>query len=756
MAGNIREFDMPGSDVFSPSDRPSAFEASTAAGAAEVGRSLASDIGGGIAKLGSAAQGIYDRAIVRPELSRLALEQSGLVAAATKSWQDFVRTADPNDASAADTWQQKYLEPMLETFGQHASTEAGQAYVDKATDALRQHFTMSTLADTASRSADALKQNEYNTLTNLSSALQSDPTKFGFVMDEYDRSFAEALKNSAVAPDVASQMQLEHERNGKILAAASLKGLADNYPAQFQEDLAKGVFDKTYGKFLDAPDTSGTGSLRDTMMAYAGKILRSENTTQNAERAAAARVSKEKGYQYELSITDPNTGVMNPNVDRKKLVGDITNDPDMSAEDKINTIKRIITTKPPAAKSTEGYENDLLKRIGTDNPPTVDEIRNSINNPDPNGRTLTNADGNFVMAQLLLRKQDPARAQAVASARAQAEGIYSPTDQFDAAQVRRDRSYKAWFTFAYQAAVSGGADPLDILNPASKNYLPSQYPGPDADASLYPQSFAPADQSAPSADGPGAGPFDAAGAMPFPLNVIVGTVQSWFQGPTGGPPAQVVAPPATRPPLEDILNGKTGSLEGGNILPTAYTIDAQRLAQAEVATYTSYGGASGGGITVGDITNNGMVPMSGSIASRQNVAMTAFMNAGYTMNQAAGIVGNLIAESGAGFSNQVGDGGSAKGIAQWHPDRQLYFERMFGHPVSKGTFDEQLQFVMWELNNTERVAGNALRNAVTPQDAADIVDRMYERSNGRARKQRIANAMALISNRNGGLGGLNV
>lgn len=126
-------------------------------------------------------------------------------------------------------------------------------------------------------------------------------------------------------------------------------------------------------------------------------------------------------------------------------------------------------------------------------------------------------------------------------------------------------------------------------------------------------------------------------------------------------------------------------------------------------------------------------------------AVQYFISKGWTPAQAAGIVGNLQAESGANLqTNAVGDGGQAYGIAQWHPDRQANFKRAFGKDIRQSRFKEQLAFVQWELENTESRAAAELRKATTPQQAAAIVDQFYERSSGAHRGKRIANAQALV------------
>ena len=125
-------------------------------------------------------------------------------------------------------------------------------------------------------------------------------------------------------------------------------------------------------------------------------------------------------------------------------------------------------------------------------------------------------------------------------------------------------------------------------------------------------------------------------------------------------------------------------------------------------------------------------------------AMKFFQSAGWTKEQAAGIVGNLQVESGKNLNTgAVGDGGKAKGVAQWHPDRQAKFKDIIGKDVMSSTLEEQLKFVDWELKNTEKSAGDKLKQARTAAEAARIVDKQYERSSGAALGDRMASANTL-------------
>lgn len=127
-----------------------------------------------------------------------------------------------------------------------------------------------------------------------------------------------------------------------------------------------------------------------------------------------------------------------------------------------------------------------------------------------------------------------------------------------------------------------------------------------------------------------------------------------------------------------------------------------------------------------------------ALEQRTRHALDYFIAQGWTREQAAGIVANLVAESNL-QSTAVGDRGHAAGIAQWHADRQAAFQAQMNRPVQGATLDEQLQFVQHELTaGTERGAGRRLRHATTAQDAGDTISRHYERpadSDGEAQRR---------------------
>ena len=100
-------------------------------------------------------------------------------------------------------------------------------------------------------------------------------------------------------------------------------------------------------------------------------------------------------------------------------------------------------------------------------------------------------------------------------------------------------------------------------------------------------------------------------------------------------------------------------------------------------------------------------------------AFNYFVNAGYTPEQASGIVGNLMQESGPGLDPTIyGDGGNAFGIAQWNDRQDNYRGWAAANGRDPNDLQTQLDFITYELGSTETRARDALRVADTPQEAA--------------------------------------
>ena len=144
--------------------------------------------------------------------------------------------------------------------------------------------------------------------------------------------------------------------------------------------------------------------------------------------------------------------------------------------------------------------------------------------------------------------------------------------------------------------------------------------------------------------------------------------------------------------------------------------------------------------------SSGKQPSGGGGASgNAKTALDFFIQQGWSPEQAAGLVGNLQAESGQNLdTNTYGDGGAGYGIAQWHGPRQRDFQRVIGRPLKGSSLEDQLKFVQWELTHSEKRAGQRLKAAKSADEAAAIIDQYYERSSGIHRTRRIKYAQNLM------------
>lgn len=111
---------------------------------------------------------------------------------------------------------------------------------------------------------------------------------------------------------------------------------------------------------------------------------------------------------------------------------------------------------------------------------------------------------------------------------------------------------------------------------------------------------------------------------------------------------------------------------------------------------------------------------------RARQAVDYFINKGLTREQAAGLVGNLMRESGMNIGATNPNSG-AYGLSQWLGSRKTRLFKRYGyHP----TFEQQLDYIWDELNTSHRRGLQMLRASKTVNDAARNAFGYYEFSAG--------------------------
>ena len=106
---------------------------------------------------------------------------------------------------------------------------------------------------------------------------------------------------------------------------------------------------------------------------------------------------------------------------------------------------------------------------------------------------------------------------------------------------------------------------------------------------------------------------------------------------------------------------------------------------------------------------------------------------GITEEQAAGIAGNLMQESSLN-EKAVNKSSGAKGLAQWLGSRKEALHEKFGDNPS---FSQQLNFIVEELQTTEKKALNYLKQATTVEDSTKVFGAEFERPGWDDKSRRI-------------------
>ena len=140
-----------------------------------------------------------------------------------------------------------------------------------------------------------------------------------------------------------------------------------------------------------------------------------------------------------------------------------------------------------------------------------------------------------------------------------------------------------------------------------------------------------------------------------------------------------------------------------------------------------------------------------NVPDRVKYAVNFFQQKGLTFNQAAGIVGNLMHESGDKSLNtttNIGDKGSSYGIAQWHNERWTNLKKFAkARGTHESDFVTQLEFLWKELNENSIYGLAQLKDTNSIESATSIFMKRFERPDETKAnlRSRIQNAKSIKS-----------
>lgn len=129
---------------------------------------------------------------------------------------------------------------------------------------------------------------------------------------------------------------------------------------------------------------------------------------------------------------------------------------------------------------------------------------------------------------------------------------------------------------------------------------------------------------------------------------------------------------------------------------------------------------------------------------RSKYIQQKLMSMGFTASAAAGVVGNLVQESGL-RTDAIGDNGTSGGLAQWHNERWEALKRFAAARGKDWTdLDTQIEFLAEEMRTSYADTYAKMQSAELPEIAGQIMTDEYEKPDSASANyaQRQANARA--------------
>jgi hypothetical protein len=141
-----------------------------------------------------------------------------------------------------------------------------------------------------------------------------------------------------------------------------------------------------------------------------------------------------------------------------------------------------------------------------------------------------------------------------------------------------------------------------------------------------------------------------------------------------------------------------------------------------------------------------------STDGRIEYAMDFFTSRGFTKEAAAGIVGNLVAESGVNPKSEQYGGGPGRGIAQWSVDQrwQTYLKFAKNRELDPLDLEAQLRFIVHEMPSQMGDSAKSIKTMTDATAAAKLFMDKYERPGKPNWDKRVAETTRALRASSGG------
>lgn len=293
---------------------------------------------------------------------------SRLTEQATKSWNETVKNADPNDPTVAKKFMDQMETQLGEFQDQGFYTENSKKWAEAHVAALRQHMTEKTTADMASLAGHAARVNQQQTINSLSSTVRSDPSSLDFSL---------AALKSGTEGMIATSPNLTG-----VQAAAVRSEIMQKGAESIVKSAALGYIDKTgkmppwatdpkYAPYIDGNDLKQFEKQAQAQTKANALTERALQKAQREETEAKANTAISKTWTDNVKYGPDDKAIVNPNVINKLMDIERAYPGAATREIKsmIGVVQKEIDERSETPKAVSAAtSNELLARIRSDGP----------------------------------------------------------------------------------------------------------------------------------------------------------------------------------------------------------------------------------------------------------------------------------------------------------------------------------------------------------------------------------------------------
>lgn len=385
------------------------------------------------------------------------------------AWDQFVKTADPNDHTAVDQFRQS-AEKDFTDFAKDAPNDQSRMWAVEQVDRQRQNLYERTASD-ASTMAGMAAQTNYETMVNTySSTAYNDYTTVDTSIGTTKAALEAAISSPNITPEQASRLRAEGDKAAAQITFAGLRGAISRNP-DAADQLING--DPRAKQYLnqDQRDELLQFGQRTKEAALVDQERQHQINKQNLEDASTA---KSNDYLTALGKVDPNTPGF-----QDKWNQTVLQDPTLLPATKDSLVSmgaRLVTQgREGASQGNPELLNSVVSQVAAGKKLTDAQIYDTVGKPGG----LSMAQAEFALKIMHPKTEMDQFQNKTLDAEIKAWNsfypINGPSGIPNAANGKIQADMQTFYLPLIQAGLAAGKSMSDLLAPAGKDHPDSIY-----------------------------------------------------------------------------------------------------------------------------------------------------------------------------------------------------------------------------------------------------------------------------------------